>query len=278
MRKRVSRLYEKVLNYNNSFVLSIFVYSIYVAVSIIFLSYNNFFPILESQEFANLAIALKDSIFKSLNYSDINLAMQGGSSILLAPLTALFFFLFNESFYSTELLLSFLAGLWALVYFLTACHFLEEKRLILAIIFSIATPLMFINGAVGFVFYTHFGVSLVFGVSLLFILKSIKETNNTKKALFLLLSGGFYLISFFWGHMSLLLSPFIVLLFFRSELKLSAFKFWLIGFFISFLFCYQYIGWGYLYYLLTTGDIYSEERTAISVFFEAIIFFGGVST
>ena len=263
----------------------IFVFLIFVSIGLICLNFHDPLIDWELLKYGNIAVAISDGIVPQISLIDIRIYAREGSEILLEPLVALFYSLFGENYYTLQKMAVFLNGFWAVVWFLVACQLFKEKKVWLALIFILAIPLIHLQQSPLAYLYTHLGVSLFFGLSLLFLLKA-QGLENREKKFYLLVSGFIYSIALFHGFTALLLLPAILILFFKPSLRLPGFLFWTVGFFIAFIFYFPNHDWGFLGQALvaTTGRADFGFRaagglqlqTTLSTFASLLIYFGGI--
>jgi len=283
MKESLRLLYIKITNCNNSLILGVAVFLIFVSISLTVLNFHEPLIDWELQKYGNMGVAMIDDITSQINLTDIQILRRENSEFLLAPVVALFFSIFGENYYTLQKMGVFLTGFWALVWFLVACQLFNKKKIWLATIFAFATPLMHLQKSPGINIFTHVGVSILFGLSLLFLIRSQLLEKNKKRA-FLVISGFVYSVSFFYGFISLLLLPIILILFLKPQLRFSGFVFWVLGFLIAFVFYFQYQDWGFLQQALgaAAGSEFEfkeagfQLKTSFLTLISLLVYFGGI--
>ncbi len=274
----LSFLHAKITKYNNVFVVGAVVYFLFVITGIIVLYSGKAEMIMEAQDYGNIATAIIDGITKQTSIENIQNQQWEGSEILLAPFITLFFLIFGENYYVLQKTGVFLSGFWALIWFLVACELFGKKQIWkLAIIFLIATPLIHTHHeSVINILGSHWGASILFGLSFLFLLKSRYLKNHRRKIFFLIFSGVMYSLSVFYGNINLLLFPIILILFFKPQLRLSSFKFWILGFLILFSFYYSYMDKGFIIRVIEWSSSNIDISSFLSSFVNFLIYFGAI--
>lgn len=275
MKKCVLSFYQKLINYNNKIILSLLVYFCFISVGYFVLNFHDFFLDTEAPDFGNMAIGVLDGITKGISFGEIQSLEREGSEFFLFPFILIFFQFFGESYYVLQKTALFLYGFFAAIWFLVACEFFNKKRFLIAVIFIIATPLIHLQISLITNIATHMGASAIFGLSLLFLIKASKEESNIVRMILLFLSGIFYFSSFFYGYISLLLLPLIIIFFLKSTLKLRALVIWLLGFLMLLPFAYKGIDFSF-FEMIKVSRINLDGLTTIEIFFMLLVYFGGV--
>jgi len=274
IKKQLYLLYSKIINCDSSLVLGIAVFLIFVSIGLINLSFHHP-PLIDDEAlgYGNMGVAILDGNISEITPTSFRFMPHEGSQLLLSPLVALFFSFFGENYYTLQAMGVLLTGLWAVVWFFVACQLLKKRKIWLASLFILATPLIHLQKSPVSLIFTHVGVSILFGLSLLFLHKS-QNLENNKKRVFLFVSGFIYSICFFYGPISLLLLPTILILFLKPRLRLSGFFYWILGLSIAFVFYFQYYDW---HFLENAGQVkLISNQTTLSVFISLLIYFGGI--
>lgn len=257
------------VNFNNKLALSFFVYFGFILIGVWVLNFHDPVIDLEALEMGNHAVGLIDGIVEGFDFSITDISKREGWIYFISHLAVLFYSFFGANLYYLNLLGVFLFGFWALVWFLVACEIFKKRRFLLAILFIFGTPLIHLRPSVMIVFTSHGGSSLIFGLSLLFLLKAVKLDYGLRKKMFLFVSGILYTASVFYGMISALLLPLIAIIFLKSSLELRDIKFWLLGL-LPALFIWD---WGF--FQRTVHDTNYSLFLTLETFFLILVHFGG---
>ena len=274
IKKQLCLLYSKIINCDNSLVLGVAVFLIFVSIGLINLNFHHpFFIDEEAQNFGNIGTAILDRHISQIPLMCIKYMPREGSELLLSPMVALFFYLFGGNYYNLQIIGVLLTGFWAVIWFLVACQSFKKKKIWLASLFIFAVPLIHLQKSPGINIFSHVGVSILFGLSLLFLLKS-QDLEANKKKIFLFISGLVYSVAFFYGPISLLLVPMILILFLKRGLRVPGLFWWILGFLIAFSFYFQYYDWQFLKH--GTSFRLLNDQATFSVFISLLVYFGGI--